>query len=63
MGVAPEALSHVGDHLKFDCEAPRQLGIQAYHLDRSRETAGDHVVHDLEEFERRLAMDEKTSER
>ncbi len=63
MGVAPEAMSHVGDHLKFDCEAPRELGIQAYHLDRSRETAGDHVVHDLEEFERRLAMDEKTSKR
>ena len=63
VGVAPEAVAHVGDHRKFDCEAPRQLGIHAYHLDRSGETAGDHVVSDLEEFESRLAMDEKTSRR
>jgi len=61
VGVAPEAMAHVGDHRKFDCEAPRQLGIHAYHLDRSGETVGDHVVSDLEEFESRLAMVEKTS--
>lgn len=61
--VAPEAMSHIGDHRKFDYEAPRKLGINAYHLDRSGETADDHVVHNLEEFESRLAMNEKTSMR
>ena len=59
VGVAPEAMAHVGDHLKFDYEAPRQLGIHAYHLDRSGEAVGDYGVHDLEEFERRIAMVEK----
>jgi len=58
-GAAPEALAHVGDHLKFDYEAPMQLGVHAYHLDRSGESTGDHVVHDLEEFEQRIAMHEK----
>jgi len=60
--VAPKAMAHVGDHLKFDYEAPRQLGIHAYHLDYSGEAAGDHVVYDLEEFVRQLEIVEKTSQ-
>jgi putative hydrolase of the HAD superfamily len=59
VGAIPEAMAHVGDHLKFDYEAPRQIGIHAYHLDRSGEAAGDHVVHDLVEFERRMAVVEE----
>jgi len=55
IGFAPEAVAHVGDHLKFDYEAPRRLGIHAYYLDRSGEAEDDHVVHDLKEFERMIA--------
>ena len=55
-GTDPGAMAHVGDHLKFDYEAPRQLGIHAYYLDRSGEAEGDHVVHDLEEFEQRISV-------
>ncbi|MFQ6053153.1 MAG: HAD family hydrolase [Candidatus Bathyarchaeia archaeon] len=56
VGVEPEAMAHVGDHHMFDYEAPRQLGIQAYFLDRSGEAEGDRVVHDLVEFEHRVRM-------
>jgi len=55
MAAAPDAVAHVGDHLKFDCEAPRRLGIHAYFLDRSGKAEGGHVVHDLEEFEHRVS--------
>ena len=55
-GTKPEALAHVGDHLKFDYESPKELNIHAYYLDRSGEATGDHVVHDLEDFEHRIAM-------
>lgn len=58
IGRPPEAVAHVGDHPKFDYDAPRRLGIQAYHLDRSGKASGDHVVHDLLEFERKLERDQ-----
>jgi len=54
LDVAPRSVAHVGDHLKFDYEVPRQIGIRAYFLDRSGKAEGDHIVHDLEEFERKV---------
>lgn len=55
-GTTPDAMAHVGDHVKFDYEVPRRLGIHAYYLDRSGESADDHVVHDLVEFERQIEL-------
>jgi len=54
LGVQPSAVVHVGDSLKFDYEAALQSGMTAFHLDRSAESEGGHVVHDLQEFEVRL---------
>ncbi|MBS7630689.1 HAD family hydrolase [Candidatus Bathyarchaeota archaeon] len=54
LNVKPEDCAHVGDHAKFDCEVPSQIGISAYHLDRSRRLKGNHIVHDLLEFEKRI---------
>lgn len=54
VGVEPEAMAHVGDDPRFDYEAPRRLGIRAYHLDRTGGSEGEDVVRDLLEFERRL---------
>jgi len=51
VGVQPEAMAHVGDDPRFDYEAPRRLGIRAYHLDRIGGSEGEDVVHDLQEFE------------
>ena len=56
METEPEALAHVGDHLKFDYDAPRELKIHAYYLDRSGKATGDHVVHNIKEFEQKIAM-------
>jgi FMN phosphatase YigB (HAD superfamily) len=50
MGVRPGELVHVGDHLEFDYRAARSLGVRAYHLDRSKGTAGRDTVHDLVEL-------------
>lgn len=55
MGIAPEEMVHVGDHWEFDYLFPRRVGIEAFHLDRSGETAGQGIVKDLREFEDKLA--------
>ena len=52
--IEPAELAHVGDHIEFDYQAPKQLGVAAYHLDRSGELNGEDVVHDLKEFAARL---------
>ena len=54
LDVEPSTVVHVGDSLKFDYHAPRALGIGAYHLVRSREATGEHVVHDLKAFEEKV---------
>jgi putative hydrolase of the HAD superfamily len=40
MGVRPEEIVHVGDNREFDFINPRQVGIHAFHLDRSGEQSG-----------------------
>ncbi len=54
LDTEPFTVVHVGDSLKFDYQAPRALGIGAYHLVRSQEATGEHVVHDLRAFEKRV---------
>jgi len=54
LGVRPEAVVHVGDHELFDFAVPQQLGIESYYLDRAARVTGDHVVHNLQDFVRRL---------
>jgi HAD superfamily hydrolase (TIGR01549 family) len=58
LDVDPVAMVHVGDHEVFDCAVPKQLGITSYYLDREARTTGDHVVHDLRDFVRRLGLNE-----
>jgi HAD superfamily hydrolase (TIGR01549 family) len=51
MGVLPAEMIHVGDHYQFDYVAPRQLGVEAYFLDRNgSETRSNHTVKNLKEF-------------
>jgi putative hydrolase of the HAD superfamily len=52
--IKPEDLAHIGDHEEFDYRAPKQLGVKAYHLDRTKQLKGEFVVHDLNEFADRL---------
>ena len=54
LSISPQEMAHVGDHLLFDFTAPRQLGIKAFHLDRSAATDGDFVVRNLKEFMTRI---------
>ena len=52
--IEPAELAHVGDHPEFDYRAPKLLGVEAYHLDRSRELNGEDIVRDLNDFVERL---------
>jgi putative hydrolase of the HAD superfamily len=54
IGIKPEELLHVGDHYRFDYIAAKDLGVNAYYLDRSGNETGEDVVHNLEDFEKIL---------
>jgi 2-haloalkanoic acid dehalogenase type II len=54
LSISPQEMAHVGDHPLFDFTAPRQLGIKAFHLDRSATADGDYVVRNLKEFMTRM---------
>jgi putative hydrolase of the HAD superfamily len=54
LGVEPERIAHVGDSARFDYDAPHELGMRAYFLDRAGGVREPHVVRDLEEFESAL---------
>lgn len=56
LDVEPEEMAHVGDHPRFDYEVPRMVGIRAYYLDREYKSRGEHIVHNLEDFEKRIKM-------
>ena len=51
LGVEPDRIAHVGDSTRFDYDAPRELGMKAYFLDRAGGVQEPHVVGDLDEFE------------
>jgi putative hydrolase of the HAD superfamily len=55
LGVNPREVVHVGDHYRFDFLVPRELGIQAFYLDRTGEKAGEFILKDLGELEKKLA--------
>ena len=51
IGVAPSQTIHVGDHYEFDYLAPRQLGINAYYLDRNgTDPKNDFILKNLKDF-------------
>ena len=51
LGVPPNEVAHVGDNQRFDYEAAKKAGVNAYHLDRTGDSEGYHVVRELTEFE------------
>ena len=55
LGVEPGMVVHVGDSMTYDYDEARNQGVQAYFLDRTGEQSGEHVVHDLLEFEEILS--------
>lgn len=45
--IAPQHLTHIGDHWEFDYQSPRRLGITAVHLNRRGDGSGPDVLTDL----------------
>lgn len=39
MGILPEEMAHVGDSWQFDFTFPREVGINAFHLDRKGQSS------------------------
>jgi putative hydrolase of the HAD superfamily len=54
LNVDPQEIVHVGDHYDFDYLVPREVGIQAYYIDRSGERKGEFVIKDLGELRKRI---------
>ena len=54
--IKPQEMVHVGDHWEFDYLVPKDLGIRAFHIDRSRNRSGDDVIRSLEEVRQRLGI-------
>lgn len=47
MQVEPEQVVHIGDNWQFDYVAPSEMGIQAFYLDRKRQTNHQNSVASL----------------
>lgn len=54
LGREPSDLIHVGDHWQFDFVAPRDFGMNAFYLDRTRERTGEYIIHNLNEMQAKL---------
>ena len=48
--VKPEEMAHIGDNWELDFAIPRQVGIQAFYLDREGKRRDYRAVKDLKEF-------------
>jgi putative hydrolase of the HAD superfamily len=55
MGVKPGQVVHVGDNWQFDFVAPSEVGIQAFYLDRKRQTKYRRSLTNLVELTAQLA--------
>ncbi|MFC1967990.1 HAD family hydrolase [Chloroflexota bacterium] len=52
--IRPGQLYHVGDNYVFDYLVPREVGINAFYLDRDKQRTGEYVVRSLKEFEEKI---------
>jgi len=52
--VSPTNMIHVGDDPDFDFEVPKRIGIRTFLLDRDEKRVGPDIVHNLEEFGRKI---------
>lgn len=52
--ISPNELAHVGDDYESDYLVPKNLGINAYYLDRNRKKKGNYIVFNLKDFEDKI---------
>ena len=51
LNVLPSQVVHVGDNWQFDYDNPRQVGIQAFHLDRNGQAYSGKSVENLRQLQ------------
>jgi HAD superfamily hydrolase (TIGR01549 family) len=61
--ITPREMIHVGDDERFDFEVPKELGIEAFYLDRTGKHSGLSVIHSLVELNQKLMTGTRPSER
>ncbi len=52
LGIEPGEMAHIGDNFHFDYLNPREVGIQAFYLDRKQNTGHPEALKSLLELER-----------
>jgi putative hydrolase of the HAD superfamily len=61
--IPPSNLIHIGDHYEYDYLSPQKIGIQAYHLDRSKtHQKTKNTVYTLYEFQEKIQKPKATKE-
>jgi len=60
--IAPEEMIHVGDDQRFDFEVPKELGIEAFYLDRTCKHSGQSIIHSLIELTQKLTIGTRPTE-
>lgn len=59
-GIMGTDVVHVGDHVRFDCEVPREAGLQAFHLWRGAGKRLEDSLESLDEFADRIIRGQDT---
>jgi HAD superfamily hydrolase (TIGR01549 family) len=50
MASTPEQIVHIGDNYQFDFQEPRQIGLQAYYLNRTKTEEQENTIQSLLEL-------------
>ncbi len=54
VAVDPTNVVHVGDHYQFDYQAPQQIGIKTFYLNRNDQASDKNMVKNLLDFEEKV---------
>lgn len=54
MGISPHEMAHIGDSWHFDFVTPREVGVEAFHLNRGGQIRNEESLSSLTDLEARL---------
>lgn len=54
LNISANEMVHIGDNYESDYLVPKNLGINAFYLDREEKSKGEYILKDLEELENQI---------